>query len=308
MTWNANSMADSESATSQSLPLVSVVVITYNSAKYIIETLESIKSQTYGNIELVVSDDCSSDKTVEIVKDWISRNGQFFAESKLVATVRNSGVAINCNNGLSHTSGTWVKLIAGDDILEPSAIKSYLDFVSYEKGARVVISNCTYFGMKSGRSDFPEFFGSLTAKGQLKCFLVYAAPSFGPTGFALRETLLEVGGYDERYPMIEDVPMSLRLHSNNVKIYLLSECLVRYRISSSGISSGDKFGDRFWDMLNVIVLPYIKKNHFFAIYAHYKMEYFLYRHRKNGLFGHRLFRYFVRAFDYYAWRKYIFGH
>ena len=45
--------------------VVSIVIITYNSSRYIIETLESIKSQTYNEIELIVSDDCSEDNTVD---------------------------------------------------------------------------------------------------------------------------------------------------------------------------------------------------------------------------------------------------
>ena len=47
-------------------PLVSIIVITYNSAKFVLETLESAKAQTYQNIELIISDDCSSDNTIEI--------------------------------------------------------------------------------------------------------------------------------------------------------------------------------------------------------------------------------------------------
>ena len=54
--------------------LISIVVITYNNSNYIEETLESIKSQTYNNIELIVSDDCSTDKTVEITEEWIDKN------------------------------------------------------------------------------------------------------------------------------------------------------------------------------------------------------------------------------------------
>jgi len=50
--------------------LVSVVVVTYNSSKYVEETLESIKNQTYPNIELIVTDDCSTDSTVDIVMNW----------------------------------------------------------------------------------------------------------------------------------------------------------------------------------------------------------------------------------------------
>ena len=54
--------------------LVSVVVITYNSSQTVVETLDSIKTQTYQNIELIVSDDCSSDNTVEVVQNGIDEN------------------------------------------------------------------------------------------------------------------------------------------------------------------------------------------------------------------------------------------
>ena len=59
-------------------PLVSAVIITYNSAKYVIETLDSIKAQTYQNIELIVSDDCSTDETTTLVKEWLEKNGNRF--------------------------------------------------------------------------------------------------------------------------------------------------------------------------------------------------------------------------------------
>ena len=53
------------------MKLVSVVVLAYRSADTIIETLESIKKQTYPKIELIVTDDCSPDNTVEVVENWI---------------------------------------------------------------------------------------------------------------------------------------------------------------------------------------------------------------------------------------------
>lgn len=54
-------------------PLVSIVVITYNSSEYVLETLESAKAQTYTNIELIVSDDCSTDETVSICKNGLKQ-------------------------------------------------------------------------------------------------------------------------------------------------------------------------------------------------------------------------------------------
>lgn len=67
--------------------LVSVVVITYNSEKYILETLESIKTQSYKNLELIISDDCSKDDTVMICRDWLDKEGERFIRTKLIIQV-----------------------------------------------------------------------------------------------------------------------------------------------------------------------------------------------------------------------------
>ena len=64
-----------------SSPLVSIVVITYNSSKYVLDTLQSVYNQTYKNLELIISDDCSSDNTVAIVEKWLIDNGNRFVES-----------------------------------------------------------------------------------------------------------------------------------------------------------------------------------------------------------------------------------
>ena len=70
-------------------PLVSIIVITYNSAKYVLETLESARYQTYQNIELIVSDDCSVDNTVEICNNWIKKNSNRFARVELITVNKN---------------------------------------------------------------------------------------------------------------------------------------------------------------------------------------------------------------------------
>lgn len=69
---------------SKNKPLVSIVVTTYNSSKYVLETLESVKAQTYKNIELIISDDYSLDNTVEICKKWITENSDRFVNTKII--------------------------------------------------------------------------------------------------------------------------------------------------------------------------------------------------------------------------------
>ena len=65
-------------------PLVSVIVITYNSSKFVLETLESIYNQTYSNIELIISDDCSSDETINICQNWLYKNKNRFKNIELI--------------------------------------------------------------------------------------------------------------------------------------------------------------------------------------------------------------------------------
>ena len=64
----------------ENIPLISVVVLTYNSSLYITETLNSIKDQTYDNIELIITDDCSTDSTLIICEDWINLNKSRFCK------------------------------------------------------------------------------------------------------------------------------------------------------------------------------------------------------------------------------------
>lgn len=77
------------------MKLVSVVVLAYRSADTIIETLESIKKQTYPKIELIVTDDCSPDNTVEVVKNWMRDNKGCLSDMKLVTAEKNTGLPSN---------------------------------------------------------------------------------------------------------------------------------------------------------------------------------------------------------------------
>ena len=98
-------------------PLVSIVVVTYNSSEFVLETLESAKIQTYKNIELIVTDDCSKDNTLEIVKDWVDKNKDSFIHTLVLEATVNTGISGNCNRGCNASKGEYIKTIAGDDTL-----------------------------------------------------------------------------------------------------------------------------------------------------------------------------------------------
>ena len=93
------------------LPAISVCIPTYNGAKYIAQTIESILNQTFTDFEIIVSDDGSSDKTLEIVG--------LFNDPRIVRIDRLSkvGAEANWNNAVANASASLVKLVCQDDLL-----------------------------------------------------------------------------------------------------------------------------------------------------------------------------------------------
>ena len=131
-------------------PLVSIVVLTYNSSKYVIETLESAYNQTYQNVELIVTDDSSQDSTLSIVEEWISIHKSRFIACKLIQSSTNTGIPANLNRGIRNCKGEWVKIIAGDDILLPKCIEHLTTYIRDDDKADIVIGLIKPFYILSG--------------------------------------------------------------------------------------------------------------------------------------------------------------
>jgi len=218
-------------------PLVSVVVITYNSSQTVIETLESIKSQTYQNIELIISDDCSLDNTIELVNNWLNNNNQRFVNAQLVTTDKNTGVAGNINRGVLRSHGDWIKSIAGDDLLIPSAVENYINYVvNHSEIVRMCVCDVECFStdgevLKSTRDAYKYFFEKECEPYEIQRKRVMTQLVFvGPTYFYSRELFNEVGGYPEKYGCAEEWPFVYKIIRRGNRIYAINKALVRYRI------------------------------------------------------------------------------
>jgi len=114
--------------------LVSVVTPTYNSAKYIGALIESIQAQTYQNWELLITDDCSEDETVEIIKQYAANDKRI----KFFTLDSNSGAGIARNNSIQYASGRFIAFCDSDDRWLSKKLQTQLDFM--EKHNLV----CTY--------------------------------------------------------------------------------------------------------------------------------------------------------------------
>lgn len=106
------------------MPMISVIVTSYNYERYILKTLESVKSQTYQNFELIIVDDFSSDKSVEICENFISENQDL--KITLLKNDKNHGQLYSMIQGLKIAQGEFVCFVDSDDILYPEFLEKHL--------------------------------------------------------------------------------------------------------------------------------------------------------------------------------------
>ncbi len=124
-------------------PLVSVVVITYNQQDCVTETLDSIARQSWPAVEIVVSDDHSTDDTLAVVREWGRQNPG--VRLVVVSSEVNTGLSANINRGVAASHGEWLKPIAGDDLLVPRAVERYLEFCETNR-VEACVSQLGFFG------------------------------------------------------------------------------------------------------------------------------------------------------------------
>ena len=226
-------------------PLVSIAVITYNSSKYVLETLESIKAQTYQNLELIVSDDCSTDNTVALCKDWIHSNQSRFVRTVLLESPVNTGVSGNGNRARNACNGEWIKGIAGDDLLMPHCIKTYIEYVERYPGTFFIFSRIKPFGVDEETirvfetQVFDYSFFALSAKQQHDSLVYKGTCIPAPTFFYNSQRMKYLGvRNDERIPMLEDGPKWINITEKGDKLDFIDDYLVKYRLSPNSLSFG----------------------------------------------------------------------
>ncbi len=104
--------------------LVSIIMPSYNTTKYIAESIQSVLNQTYTNWELIIVDDCSTDNTDDVVK-------QFLADSRIkyLKNEKNSGAAISRNRALREAKGKWIAFLDSDDLWLPQKLEKQIEFM-----------------------------------------------------------------------------------------------------------------------------------------------------------------------------------
>ncbi|WP_308991945.1 glycosyltransferase [Mariniflexile litorale] len=236
-------LKDSIPDTPERNPLVSLIILTYNSADFILETLESAKEQSYKNIELIISDDCSSDATTTICENWLIDNKQYFKNTQLIVPASNTGIPANCNRGIKASNGQWLKFLAGDDVFFPNCVQSCIDFVNKHSEVKFLFSKVAYLTNDKEskyletKTDIDMVFFNSTPKNQYDMLVKGGVYVPAPTEFLNKQTLLELGMFDEEIKLCEDYPMWMKATKNNVKLFFMSSETIWYRIHEQSVMS-----------------------------------------------------------------------
>ena len=105
--------------------LVSIIIPTWNCARFICETIRSVQGQTYKNWEMIIADDCSTDNTRDMIEPYLKEDSRI----KYICNPKNSGAAITRNNALKVAQGRWVAFLDSDDLWHTEKLEKQVKFM-----------------------------------------------------------------------------------------------------------------------------------------------------------------------------------
>jgi len=199
-------------------PLVSVLMTAYNRENFIAEAIESVLASSYKNFELIINDDRSKDKTVEIAQRYARADNRI----KVFINEKNLGDYPNRNKTATYATGEYLKYLDSDDLIYKHGLEAFVDFMEQDKEVALGISNRENVTIKP----FPIIMKPeesvrhhFLKEGYLHC---------APTGTIIKRACFEkLGGFSGKR-MIGDFEFGLKM-AVNYKVMLVPPGLIFWR-------------------------------------------------------------------------------
>jgi hypothetical protein len=207
----------------------SVIMPVHNAEKFIEKTLNSVINQTVKNFEVICVDDCSTDKSVEIIKNFQSKDSRI----KLIQNETNLKVSQTRNVGVQHAAAEWVALLDSDDAWEPEYLESVIKRRNETNGL-LMCTSCKYMN-DEGELLESEFIidSEITYKKLLKQNKILCS-----SVFVKKELLQKYPFYADK--VHEDYVCWLSILKEIKVAYGVTEPLMIYRLTT-GSKSRNKF-------------------------------------------------------------------
>ena len=200
---------------------VSIIIPTYNRAEEIIKCLDSLVSQTYTNIEIIVVDDGSVDNTEEAIKAYCI--DKYLSEKRLVYYRQsNQGAPTARNFGLQKATGDFIVFFDSDDLMFP-------DRISLQVAAMLRDGSDSCAGGFTDSANGKEFIPNLDkSKGVIGSLIHWKIMGSTQCWMYKRGLLNDLGGYDVSYACYQDWDLTFRYLSQNAKISVVKESLTLF--------------------------------------------------------------------------------
>lgn len=196
------------------LPLVSILVASYNNGKYLEECLDSAVNQTYPNIEIIIADDCSNDDSREIAQIFANQ----YDKITLIFREKNIGACANMNDAiLNYASGKYIKVLDSDDYLDINCITNLVEKIESDSNRYAfAYGKAQLYRFETSGKVLLNVIGKQTDFLGLYCQRENLIPAI--TVLFRRDKFIEVGGYNPEI-VVGDYYMWLNLSSNNEFIF-----------------------------------------------------------------------------------------
>jgi len=213
-------------------PLVSVVMNNYNNEPYLNEAIESILNQDYPNIELIIIDAFSSDRSRDIINSYASKYDNI---RKIYVDKFEPYPSVTYNLGLINSRGSYIAIADSDDLSSYDRISKQVHYLENNSSVDIVGSDCY------------EFFGDMDNKKLISTSVInnvrHAAPPVrNPSIMLKKEILATYGLWDWKSEYAADYEWLYRMFIQGAQFQLISEPLLYYRKSLTNISHSRAIG------------------------------------------------------------------
>lgn len=205
---------------------ISVVMPVYNGEKNLKEAMDSIINQTFSDFEFIIINDCSTDKTEEIIQSY--RDDRIV----YVKNEKNMGVAATLNRGLDMAKGEYIARMDADDISILDRFEQQVSYMESHGNVLMCGSNTTFIGAQAGRTYVPVSNDEITAT------ILFSSPFTHPTVMIKRDYLNRKHlRYEKEFEGMEDYRLwSKIIMSKDGELYNFKNALLKYRLHPSQVT------------------------------------------------------------------------
>jgi glycosyltransferase involved in cell wall biosynthesis len=245
-------------------PTVSVIMANYNGANYLMEAIESVRRQTLADLEIIVSDDASTDGSVAIVDDLMKEDSRI----SLITSERNAGPAAARNKAVAAARGEWLAIMDSDDLMHPARLSFLIDAARNDH-ADIIADDLLEFALDvtkpsrrrlSGRWARTAFWVDIVDYVRLNHFNG-SGPALGYLKPIFRASIMKgpAGRYDETLKIAEDYNLvlsllrsgrSMRVHPIPYYYYRRHGTSISHRLSESAFAPLKKVDLRFLEQIS----------------------------------------------------------